>query len=148
MAGHPYMRILSPRAMQQVQDQMKKDMEREPPDDYQQSIDQWEKELKRLQALATHATNRETIKSTEIPALQAQIKQEQAKIPSLSNAAEEVSGWMLMYTLVCLIYSADYCETERSQAGDQRDCYSETACGARLCDVLSDRYTETRYFEP
>lgn len=54
-------------------------------------LEEWEQEMERLQNLRPVQASRDRLKTTEIPELEANIKAEEAKIPAISAAAEEVS---------------------------------------------------------
>lgn len=61
-----------------------------------QEVKDWESELKRLQALAVVAAERDKLKSNQLPLLERQVEEKEAELPVASKKAEEVS---LLYLL-------------------------------------------------
>lgn len=61
-----------------------------------QEVQEWEKELRRLQELSIVAAGRDKLKSVELPALERQIQQKEAELPAASKKAQEVR--MLFYS--------------------------------------------------
>jgi DNA repair protein RAD50 len=67
----------------------------------QEELLDWQKELARLQKLLPVQASRDQLKADELPALDMQISDLEARIPELSGDAEEVRhGWMLSVTSV------------------------------------------------
>ncbi|KAJ7250863.1 AAA domain-containing protein [Mycena haematopus] len=57
----------------------------------QEELKEWEEEMARLQKLRPVLASRDLLKGTEIPELEAKIKEQDAKIPAVSAAAESLS---------------------------------------------------------
>lgn len=53
-------------------------------------IEEWERQLPMLRELLKLSENRTEVKDVTIPQLEAKIKEQELKIPSLSEAAEKV----------------------------------------------------------
>lgn len=51
---------------------------------------EWEQEMERLQSLRPVQASRDNLKAKEIPALERQIKEQEAAMPDVSREAEEV----------------------------------------------------------
>ena len=60
--------------------------------DANDDIEEWERQLSSLRELLNIADARTDLKNTKIPQLEAQVKEQEAKIPSLSETAEKVSS--------------------------------------------------------
>ncbi|KAI0657387.1 hypothetical protein C8Q70DRAFT_1004323 [Cubamyces menziesii] len=56
----------------------------------QQELQDWETELKRLQDLAVLAASKSKLETVELPALQKEIAEKDAEIPTLTAEADEV----------------------------------------------------------
>jgi DNA repair protein RAD50 len=56
----------------------------------QEELKEWETEMARLQKLRPVLASRDRLKNTEIPELEVKIKEQDAKIPAASAAAESV----------------------------------------------------------
>lgn len=60
-------------------------------------MEEWEAEFERLQALRPVQATRDRIKGMDLPALEAQIKEQEASYPEISDEAEKVTN-MLSFT--------------------------------------------------
>ena len=67
----------------------------------QEEAKEWEEEKNRLQALLPVEVTRDTLKATEIPALEEQLKKLEAKLPGVQSTKDTV----------CLSSSIQYCYT-------------------------------------
>ncbi|KAI0355000.1 hypothetical protein OH77DRAFT_379120 [Trametes cingulata] len=58
----------------------------------QSELQDWEAELRRIQELAVLAATKSKLETTELPALEKEIAEKEAEIPSLTSEADEVGG--------------------------------------------------------
>lgn len=73
--------------------QLNEEMKRSSPEKVAENVEemkQWQDELDRLQKLMPTRASQTRLKDIELPALEKQIKEQEAVIPSLSERAEEV----------------------------------------------------------
>lgn len=62
----------------------------------------WQEELDRLQKLMPIRASQDRLKNTDLPALEKQIKEQEATIPPLSEKAEEVFENSPFCSLLCV----------------------------------------------
>ena len=64
-----------------------------------EEMKEWEDELNRLQRLMPTQASRDRLKNTELPELERQIKEQESTIPFMSEKAEEVWNYGLLYRM-------------------------------------------------
>jgi DNA repair protein RAD50 len=85
-------------------DQLRGEMKRSSPQSIAENTEEmkeWEDELERLQKLVPIQASRDRLKRNELPALEKQIKEQEAAIPAISKKAEEVR-WFAVHFVVSL----------------------------------------------
>jgi DNA repair protein RAD50 len=88
----------------QPDDQLRGEMKRSSPQSIAENTEEmkeWEDELERLQKLVPIQASRDRLKRNELPALERQIKEQEAAIPAISNKAEKVR-WFTVHFVVPL----------------------------------------------